>query len=343
MKSFASDNYSGVHPEIIEALQAANQEHAGSYGADEHTARATKKFKAHFGPDAEVFFVYNGTGANVLGLTALTKSYNSIICADGAHINVDESTAPEKFLGCKLLTLPTTDGKITAEQVRNRIQRVGDQHHPQAKVISISQASEYGTVYDIDEIRALSAVAKDNHMALHMDGSRIANAAVTLNKDFRAFTRDAGVDVLSFGGTKNGLMFGEAVVIFNPALASDFLYVRKQGMQLHSKMRFIAAQFEALLTNDLWKRNASHTNRMANLLGESLKSIPGIAITQKINANGVFASFPRKIIEPLQKDYPFYVWNESIHEVRLMCSWDTTEDEIKAFVARVRELAGNKQ
>jgi threonine aldolase len=338
MKTFASDNYSGVHPEILDALRAANEGHAGSYGADLYTERATQKFKALFGNNAEVFFVYNGTGANVLGLTALTRSYNSIICAEGAHINVDESTAPEKFLGCKLLTISNSNGKITAVQVRDRIQRVGDQHHPQARVISISQASEYGTVYNVDEIQSLSKVAREHKMMLHMDGSRIANAAVTLGKGFREFTVDAGVDILSFGGTKNGLMFGEAVVIFDRELARDFMYVRKQGMQLHSKMRFISAQFEALLTNDLWKKNATHTNRMAQSLGRALKDIPGISITQKIEANGVFAIFPKNVIEPLQRDYPFYVWNEKLNEVRLMCSWDTNEQEVASFVKKVREL-----
>jgi threonine aldolase len=343
MKSFASDNYSGVHPEIIEALTAANKDHAGSYGADPYTTSATQKFKSLFGSDAEIFFVYNGTGANVLGLSTLTKSYNSIICAEGAHINVDESTAPEKFLGCKLLTIASADGKINAHQVQARVQRIGDQHHPQARVVSISQATEYGTVYSTDEVTALSKVARQNDLVLHMDGSRISNAAVTLNKDFRSFTRDAGVDVLSFGGTKNGLMFGEAVVIFKPDLARDFMYIRKQGMQLHSKMRFISAQFEALLSNDLWKRNASHTNRLARLLGDSLKTIPGITVTQKIEANGVFAIFPPAIIEPLQKEYPFYVWNEKINEVRLMCSFDTTEMEVKEFASRVKQLAEKLQ
>jgi threonine aldolase len=338
MKTFASDNYSGVHPEILEALRVANAEHAGSYGADPYTLKATEKFKSLFGRNTEVFFVYNGTGANVLGLTAVTRSFNSIICADGAHINVDESTAPEKFLGCKLLTITNANGKITASQVRERIQRLGDQHHPQARVVSISQASEYGTVYTVDEIRSLSKVARDHNMMLHMDGSRIANAAVTLGKSFKEFTVDAGVDVLSFGGTKNGLMFGEAVIIFDPELAKDFLYVRKQGMQLHSKMRFISAQFDALLSNDLWKKNATHTNGMAQMLGRSLKAISGISITQAIEANGVFATFPRRIIEPLQKEYPFYVWNEKRDEVRLMCSWDTTREEVTAFVNKVREL-----
>lgn len=338
MKAFASDNYSGVHPEIMQALQKANAEHAGSYGNDRYTTSATEKFREHFGTDTEVFFVYNGTGANVLGLTALTQSFNSILCSEGAHINVDESTAPEKFLGCKLVTIPSADGKITASQVREKIQRVGDQHHPQVKVLSVSQASEYGTVYTIDELRALSAVARENNMYFHMDGSRISNAAVTLGKSFRELTRDTGVDVLSFGGTKNGLMFGEAIVFLRPGLAGNFMYFRKQGMQLASKMRFISAQFEALLTNDLWRRNASHTNSLAKLLGSELSKIPGITVTQKIEANGVFAVFPAQIIEPLQKEYPFYVWVEKTNEVRLMCSWDSTEDEVKKFIEKIRSL-----
>jgi threonine aldolase len=337
MKAFASDNYSGVHPEIMTALQSANVGHAGSYGNDNCTSKAVLKFKEHFGDDIEVFFVYNGTGANVLGLTALTRSFNSVLCAEGAHINVDESTAPEKFLGCKLVPIPSPDGKLTVANVKERIQRIGDQHHPQAKVISISQATEYGTVYTVEELRALSAVARDNNMYFHMDGSRIANASVTLGKSFREFTRDAGVDVLSFGGTKNGLMFGEAIVFFRPELASDFVYIRKQGMQLASKMRFISAQFEALLSNDLWKRNASHTNMLARLLADELNRI-GIKVTQKVEANGVFAIFPPHIIEPLQKEYPFYVWVEKTNEVRLMCSWDSTQEEVLQFVEKIREL-----
>lgn len=338
MKTFASDNYSGVHPEIMSALQKANAGHAGSYGNDNYTASAVEKFREHFGSDVEVFFVYNGTAANVLGLTGLTESFNSILCSEWAHINVDESTAPEKFLGCKLVTIPSTDAKVTATQVKEKIQRIGDQHHPQVKVISISQATEYATVYTVDELRALSAVARDNNMYFHMDGSRISNAAVTLGKSFREFTRDAGIDVLSFGGTKNGLMFGEAIVFFNPELANNFMYVRKQGMQLASKMRFISAQFEALLTNELWKKNASHTNALAKLLGAELSKIPGIKLTQKIEANGVFAVFPHHIIEPLQKEYPFYTWVEKINEVRLMCSWDSTEEEVKKFVESVWKL-----
>jgi threonine aldolase len=338
MKAFASDNYSGVHPEIMEALRNANEAHAGSYGNDPYTERAVNKFKELFGNDVEVFFVYNGTGANVLGLTTLTQSFNSILCAEGAHINVDESTAPEKFLGCKLVAMPAPDGKITASQISDKIQRIGDQHHPQAKAISISQASEYGTVYSIEELKQLSGVAKKNDMYFHMDGSRLANASVTLNKTFREFTKDVGVDVLSFGGTKNGLMFGEAIVFFRPELAKNFMYQRKQGMQLHSKMRFISAQFEALLTNDLWKRNAAHTNSLAKLLGSELSKIEGITVTQKIEANGVFAIMPAHIIEPLQKEYPFYVWVEKTNEVRLMCSWDSTEDEVKRFIEKIKSL-----
>lgn len=338
MKALASDNYSGVHPEIMDALIRANQEHQGAYGNDEYTTRTIRLFKKHFGETTEVFFAYNGTGANVLGLSALTQSFNSILCSALAHINVDESTAPEKFTGCKLIGISTSDGKIYPDQVEEKIQRVGDQHHPQAKVISISQSTEYATVYTIDEIKALSAIAKKHKLFLHMDGSRISNSAVSLNKNFKDFTCDAGVDVLSFGGTKNGMMFGEAILIFNPELAQNFFYRRKQGMQLHSKMRFISAQFEALLSNDLWKRNASHANAMAKKLESGLRSIPQVTITQSVDGNGVFAIFPKKIIPELQNEIFFYVWNEGTSEVRLMCSFDTKEEEINRLIAKIRSL-----
>lgn len=338
MKAFASDNYSGVHPEIMDALHQANHEHMGSYGADEITARVVKKFKSLFGDDTEVFFVYNGTGANVLGLTASTQSYNAIICSELAHINVDESTAPEKFTGCKLIGLPTTNGKIYADQVENRIQRLGDQHHPQAKVISISQSTEYSTVYTAEEVKSLSEIAKKYNFYLHMDGARISNAAVSLGQDFRNFTKDAGVDVLSFGGTKNGMMFGEAVVFFNPAVAKQFAYIRKQGMQLHSKMRFITAQFDALLSNDLWKRSASHANSMAKRLEHALRQIPQIKVTQAVDGNGVFAIIPKEITEALQQEFFFYVWNDRTNECRLMCSFDTTEKEVDQFAEKAKAL-----
>ena len=335
-KTFASDNYAGVHPEIIDALVKANAGHQGSYGADEYTLNAVLKFKELLGENIEVFFAYNGTGANVIGLATLTDSYHSIICSDGAHINVDESTAPEKFLGCKLLTIPSKNGKIYPDEIENKIIRVGDQHHPQVKVISISQSTEYGTVYTIDEVRAISEVAKKNNLYLHMDGSRISNAATSLGKDFREFTRDAGVDVLSFGGTKNGMMFGEAVIFFSPILAQNFFYIRKQGMQLHSKMRFISAQFVALLTNELWKRNASHANSMAKKLEAGLRAFKEITITQKVDANGIFALFPPNIIPAVQQSGFFYVWNEKLSEVRLMCSWDTTEEDVSNFLLQVK-------
>ncbi len=338
MKTFASDNYSGVHPEIMDALNRANQEHMGSYGSDDITQRTIKLFQSIFGHAIDVNFVYNGTGANVLGLGAATQSFHSILCSELAHINVDESTAPEKFTGCKLVGIPTVDGKIYPDQVEARIQRLGDQHHPQVKVISISQSTEYSTVYTVEEVKALSAVAKKYNMYLHMDGARISNAAVSLGKDFRDFTSDAGVDILSFGGAKNGLMFGEAVIFFNPDVARNFSYIRKQGMQLHSKMRFISAQFEALLTNDLWKRNAEHANRMAKKLEHGLRQIPEIKITQSVDGNGVFAIIPKEITEALQEEMYFYVWNDRTNECRLMCSFDTKEEEIDGFVEKAKGL-----
>lgn len=338
VKTFASDNYAGVHPDIMEALLKANTGHAASYGGDAYTAAAVERFKYYFGEDIDVYFVYNGTGANVLGLQALTRPYHSILCAGLAHINVDESTAPEKFLGCKLIPVPAPDGKLTPSALEEKIQRLNDQHHPQARVISLSQSTEYGTVYSIDKLKAIRAVADKYNLFIHMDGSRIANAAVSLNADFAAFTRDVGIDVLSFGGTKNGMMFGEAVIFFNRKLADDFKYIRKQGMQLHSKMRFIGAQFAALLSNDLWKKNAAHANRMATLLADELRGIDKVTITQPVEANAVFAIMPEKAIAPLQDESFFYVWNNRTHEVRLMCAFDTTEDQIKNFGKKLRAL-----
>ena len=300
----------------------------------------SKSSKIFFGDHVEVFFVYNGTGANVLGLSAITQSFHAIICSDLSHIHVDESTAPEKFTGCRQFTIPTRDGKIYAQEIENRIQRLDDQHHPQAKVVSISQSTEYGTVYSLNELKAISAVAKTHGLFFHMDGSRISNAAVSLNRDFRAFTGDVGVDVLSFGGTKNGMMFGEAIVFFQPDLANHFKYIRKQGMQLHSKMRFIAAQFEALLSNDRWKKNASHSNAMAKLLAQELGKIQHVRITQPVDANGVFVTLPPVVIPALQDEQFFYIWTEKISEARLMCSFDTTKEDVMRFVDKLRRLSG---
>lgn len=340
-KTFASDNYSGVHPLVMEALIKANSGHAASYGADEYTADAIEKFKALFGKDTSVFFVYNGTGANVLGLQMLTQSFHSVLCAELAHINVDESTAPEKFLGCKLIPVPAPNGKMTPQTIEQKIQRLNDQHHPQVRAISLSQSTEYATVYTVEELEAIAAIAQKYDLFFHMDGSRISNASVSLQADFARFTRDVGVDVLSFGGTKNGMMFGEAVIVFDPEISKYFKYFRKQGMQLHSKMRFIGAQFSALLTNDLWRSNATHANRMAKLLEQELRRFPEVRITQSVDANGVFAIFPEKIIEPLQQQSFFYVWNDRTCEVRLMCSFDTTEGEILAFASKLKQELAN--
>ena len=337
-RSFASDNNAGVHPEIIEALRAANDGHVVAYGDDPFTARAINVFHKHFGKDATIYFVFGGTGANVLGLKAMTKSYEAVICAETAHINVDECGAPEKFTGCKLLSVRTPDGKIRTEQIKPFLHGVGFEHHVQPRVISVSQATEMGTVYTKSELKTLARFAHDHNMLLHVDGARIANAAVSLNANLKEITAGVGVDVLSFGGAKNGMMYGEAVVFFDKKLGSDFKYIRKQGMHLPSKMRFISAQFETLLSGDLWRRSAAHANQMARVLASELEKVPGIKLTQPVEAKGVFAVIPEKYIAALQKKYFFYVWNEEISECRFMCSFDTTEDDIHDFVALVRKI-----
>lgn len=336
-RSFASDNNAGVHPEIIEAIANANQGHVIAYGDDQYTARATRQFQRLLGRDVAVYFVFGGTGANVLGLQAVTKSYHAVICAETAHINVDECGAPEKFTGCKLLSVSTPDGKLRVDDVKHFLHGVGFEHHVQPRVISVSQATEMGTVYTQNELKMLASFAHKNNMLLHVDGARIANAAVSLGVGPKAITADVGVDVLSFGGAKNGMMYGEAVVFFNQQLASDFKYIRKQGMHLPSKMRYISAQFEALLSGDLWRRSAAHANRMAQLLASELEKVPKIQLTQPVQANGVFATVPPQYVPLLQKKYFFYVWNEEISEIRLMTSFDTTEDDIREFVRLVRK------
>jgi threonine aldolase len=338
--TFGSDNEAGVHPEILEAIAAANREHAGCYGTDPYTQSAIKKFKDHFGQDVEVFFVFNGTAANCLGLRALTESFQAVICAEAAHIYADECAAPEKFIGCKLIPVPAPDGKLTVDALGKAYHGIGEQHHVQPHVVSITQATEVGTVYKPKEIRDLARYAHERGMFLHMDGARIANATVSLGLSLREATRDLGIDVLSFGGTKNGAMGAEAVVFFHKKLADNFIYLRKQGMQLASKMRFIAAQFDALFTGDLWRKNAGHANRMAALLEKEVSKIKRVKIAYPVESNGVFALIPRSAIAKLQKRYFFYVWNEEQSLVRWMCSFDTGEDDVKSLAKFVAEAVG---
>jgi len=336
-RSFASDNNAGVHPEVLKAIASANQGHAVGYGDDPYTESAVRKFKQHFGPDIEVFIVFNGTAANCLSLKALTNSYDAVICAESAHIYTDECGAPEKFTGCKLIPIPTRDGKLTVESVSQAYHGIGDQHHVQPRVISITQATEVGTVYKPAEIKALARFAHERGMFLHVDGARVANAAASLGQNLRQATRDLGVDVLSFGGTKNGALGAEAVVFFDKKLSHDFLYLRKQGMQLASKMRFISAQFDALLSGDLWLKSAQRANRMARLLQKKLSEIPQVKIVYKVEGNGVFAKIPRPAIAQLQKRYFFYVWNEQQSVVRWMCSFDTSEQDVNQFAKFVAD------
>ncbi len=337
-KGFASDNNSGVSHEVIEKIVEVNQGHVVGYGDDPYTEYAISLFKKHFGNRANPFFVFTGTAANVLGITGTTQSYNSVICAHTAHINEDECGAPERFSGCKLIACDTQDGKLTPEQIKPHMIGFDFEHHSQPKIISITQPTEMGTVYSVDEIKLLSAFAKKYNMLLHMDGARLANAAVSLGLPFKAFTADAGVDILSFGGTKNGLLTAESIVYFKPELTEGFKYIRKQGMQLASKMRYMSAQFIAYLENDLWKRNASHANKMAQHLYNQIKDIKEIEVTQKVEANGIFVRIPKKIIEPLKEKFFFYNWNLETGEVRWMCSFDTTEQEINSFVMILKSL-----
>ena len=336
---FASDNYAGVHPRVLAALAAANDGPAPAYGADKLTSAARQRFKDILGPEAEAFFVFLGTAANVLALSAMTRPHHAVLSAASAHINVDECGAPERHLGCKLMCVDTQDGKLTPELLRPFLLHLGNEHHNQPRVISITQATELGTVYTAGEIRALADFAHASGLLLHMDGARLGNAAAALGCELRTITSDAGVDALSFGGTKNGLMFGEAVVFFRPELARDFAFIRKQGMQLCSKMRFIAAQFLALLEQDLWRENAAQANAMARLLAERVAGVPNVTITQAVQTNAVFASLAPGVIERLQARFAFYVWNHEQHVVRWMTSFATTGAEVEEFAAAVRQEA----
>jgi threonine aldolase len=336
-RSFASDNYAGIHPLILEAIGGANGGHQVSYGDDVYSAGLTDVFRSPFGKDCQVFCVFNGTGANVISLQSMTRRWDAVICAESAHINVDECGAPEKVAGLKLLPVATPDGKLTAELVGARARGFGDQHRAQPRVVSISQATELGTCYSVEELAAICDHAHSLGLKVHVDGARISNAAVHLDVPLSALGSDAGVDVLSFGGTKNGLMIGEAIVVLNPEAVAGVEYLRKAAMQLASKMRFMAAQFEALLGTDLWRTNALHANALAKRLEEAVRTVPGVAVSRPVQANSVFAVIPHEVAARLQARHRFYVWDELTGEVRWMTSFDTTEADVDKFASALAE------
>jgi threonine aldolase len=335
MANFGSDNYSGVPAEVLEAIASANHGGAVSYGDDDWTARAAQTFRRHFGDAAQPWFVTTGTAANVLSLKAVCRSWESVITTTNSHMNVDEAGAPEQMGGLKLIALATPDGKLTPADVTAQLTRVGDQHAAQPRVVSVAQCTELGTVYAVDELRALADTAHDHGLLLHVDGARLGNAAVALGTDLA--TACTGADILSFGGTKAGLMAAEAVVFLRPELGQGFEYVRKQHGQLLSKMRFVSAQFEALLDGDLWKRQAQRSNAMAQRLADAIADVDGLQITQRVQTNVIFAIVPREVTERLQREHRFYVWDDATGEVRWMTAWDTTDDDVDAFAASIRE------
>lgn len=338
MKSFASDNYSGVHPRVMNALLEANNAHEISYGEDTFTARAQKLFRKEFGDDVQVLYTFNGTGANVVALKTCLLPFQSVICADTAHIHVDECGAPVQMTGSTLVPFKTPDGKLTPELIRGELTHKGNVHHVQPKVISISQSTELGTVYSPEELKALTAFAHENDMYVHLDGARISNAVAHLGISLKEATVNCGIDIMSFGGTKNGLMMGEAVLIFNEELKRTAHFYQKQSAQLFSKNRFIAAQFIALLTDELWREMALHANKMAQLLASQLADIKEVTVTQNVQCNAIFVIIPRHAVEPLRDAYRFYDWNVDTGELRWMCAFDTTEEDVSAFVEKLKSL-----
>ncbi|WP_329014842.1 threonine aldolase family protein [Streptomyces sp. NBC_00690] len=337
LRGFASDNYAGAHPEVLAALALANGGHQVSYGEDEYTDHLQRLMHSHFGSTAEAFPVFNGTGANVTALQALTDRWGAVICAESAHINVDEGGAPERMGGLKLLTVPTEDGKLTPELIDRQAWGWEDEHRAMPQVVSITQNTELGTVYTPGEIRAIVEHAHERGMKVHLDGARIANAAASLDVPMRTFTNAVGVDVLSFGGTKNGMLFGEAVIVLNPDAVSHMKHLRKMSMQLASKMRFVSVQLEALLARDLWLRNARHSNSMAQRLAAGVRDVDGVEILHPVQANAVFARLPHDVSRRLQRRFRFYFWDETAGDVRWMCSFDTSEDDVDSFVQALKE------
>ena len=339
-RGFASDNYAGVHPEVLTALAEANGGHQVSYGEDVYTARLHAVMEQHFGRPVEVYPVFNGTGANVLSLQSMLPPWGAVICAETAHIHTDENAAPERVAGIKLLTVPTPDGKLTPELVDRQAWGWGDEHRAQPLVVSITQTTELGTCYTAEEIAALAAHAHERGMKVHLDGARIANAAASLDLPLRAFTTDVGVDVVSFGGTKNGLLGAEAVVVLDPAASTGLTYLRKMNMPLASKMRFISAQLVALLEGDLWLRSAQHANAMAQRLHRGVADLPGVRVARPVQANAVFAVLPPGVADRLRAQFRFYDWDVATGEVRWMCAFDTTEADVDAFVTAIAAEVG---
>lgn len=337
VRGFASDNYAGAHPEVLAAIALANDGHQVAYGEDDYTEHLQKVIRSHFGPYAEAFPVFNGTGANVVALQALTDRWGAVIAAESAHINVDEGGAPERMGGLKLLTVPTPDGKLTPELIDRQAWGWEDEHRAMPQVVSITQNTELGTVYTPDEIRAICEHAHERGMKVHLDGARIANAAASLDVPMRTFTNTVGVDVLSYGGTKNGMLFGESVVVVNPDAVRAMKHIRKMSMQLASKMRFVSVQLEALLAKDLWLRNARHANAMAQRLADGVRAVGGVEILYPVQANAVFARLPHEVSVRLQKRYRFYFWDEAAGHVRWMCAFDTTEDDVDGFLLALKE------
>jgi threonine aldolase len=334
--TFGSDNHAPVHPEVLAGLGAANEGHAFPYGADDVTEAAVAVVRRHLGPAADVAFVFNGTGANLIGLGLALRPWQHVVCARSAHIAVDECGAPERLLGVKLVEIDTPDGKLTPDLVRASVTGLGDEHRTQPGALSITQSTELGTVYTPDEITALADVAHGYGMVLHLDGARLANAAAALGAPLAAASSDCGVDVLSLGGTKNGLLGAEAVVVLRPGLGDGLAFARKQLGQLGSKGRYLGAQFLALLEGDLWLRNAGHANAMARRLADAVRDVPGVRITRPVQANAVFALLPPPVVAPLQEQFGFYVWDETTGEVRWMCSWDTTATDVDDLATAVR-------
>jgi threonine aldolase len=347
VRGFASDNYSGIHPEVLAAITAANGGHQPAYGEDDYTRRLQQVMAEHFGDGVTAWPVFNGTGANVVGLQSMLPRWGAVVCAATAHIHTDEAGAPERVAGIKLLPVATPDGKLTPELLDREAWGWGDEHRAQPLVVSLTQSTELGTVYTPAEVRALAEHAHSLGMRVHMDGARLANAAASLGVPLRAFTSDVGVDVVSVGGTKNGAMLGEAVVVLEPSASEGLLYLRKLDMQLASKMRFVSAQLAALFEGDLWLRNATHSNAMARRLRAGIESglsrgeIQGVGLVRPTEANGVFATLPEGVADRLREvGFRFYDWDLTAREVRWMCSFDTTEDDVDALlVALGKETA----